>query len=837
MEEYLFGSGEPYFGSDHPSLNQMSEYEIDALELCKIQFIETINPFLLLEQLFLSHILSKQVYANFRYLRNNGVDERFICRILFNTLPFCMNFCNLVRCLDNCKYINLSSTLFWNLFKVKAKIFVVVQKASPFQRPLLRDFSRKLKRTIHNSPCTNRKRLMRFLAKFYKKRIVKETDTDKRQLFADKYITVIAAEIDVCAITFDENLHKSTIFKLMKKMINETSNTLITDIGVYGRLANAYAIAGIFSDSDDMLMRATCMSYHLGPGIELFNLFYTHVYVRLWKYEQYPTLELRDALMFWGRTGLRSLQEDDNYSLTVWKRNLITRMVYCLLGLGNRTNIIKNCIINIEGINEASKLLQDFEKNRYGIEIRRLMLYNVAKARFIELTEENYLKCLHFLQQAVMQAESGRFEELRFIKEYHTQMMESFNNAIAESLLKALPWPAIQSSIHAYEDEHYKHTKTFLARNDFDSRTNEFGNAVSYVAIFSPSFQHHLQSNSKNSDDLYTFERLKSPCGTYSSNDFHQINEYSYGRDNSTCSTPSFHSLEQGDFYIDVNLEHLSCETPPHDTIRSDYCDLACNFVPQRSSFSTPSFHSYHSLHCVNENDVVFLLSSYLTDDEYDNEVLPTRSACYTPSFHSYHPHLDESQVIFSNIQSLSSTPSIASNSYLLHSEEFEANMTSFLAYALSRKEKQKYHSYIPRSILYPRNEPTDNHFLLRDSCTTPSFHSLYPRNEPTDNHVFLRDSCTTPSFHSLYPRNEPTDNHVLLRDSCTTPFFNSLYPRNELMDNHVLLRDSCTIPSFRLLYSCNEPMTITSSYETHVQLPPSTHYIHVTNSRTITSS
>ncbi|WAQ99225.1 LOW QUALITY PROTEIN: hypothetical protein MAR_023598 [Mya arenaria] len=207
-----------------------------------------------------------------------------------------------------------------------------------------------------------------------------------RQILADKCVAVIGAEIDAIAITFDKGLFKKEIFTKMKSLASMTSNTLLTDVVIFA--ANAHAIAGHFDESRKMLEAARCKAVHIGLCRELVFMFYIEVQLKLHKFERTPTVDERQAISLLGRMGLECVEQDGNKT---WRRSFVLRMVFCLLDLGNKANVIENCPVDEACIVEAKELLADIDRN--WTEARRKMLYYIARGRIAELTKQ-YQDCL-----------------------------------------------------------------------------------------------------------------------------------------------------------------------------------------------------------------------------------------------------------------------------------------------------------------------------------------------------------------------------------------------------------------------------------------------------------
>ncbi|XP_052791902.1 uncharacterized protein LOC128226044 [Mya arenaria] len=170
-----------------------------------------------------------------------------------------------------------------------------------------------------------------------------------------------------------------------------------------------------------MLRAARYKAFHIGPCFELLFMIVIEVQVRLYSFEKTPTPEERRELLMWGRMGLECAEEETLDTKNMWRRSFVLRMIFCLLGLWNRANVIKNCPVDATCIEEAKELLADIDRNWTGIETRRNMFDYVARARIAELTKPNQ-DCLDNLQKSKNLADEGNFDELEFISTYFDQV-------------------------------------------------------------------------------------------------------------------------------------------------------------------------------------------------------------------------------------------------------------------------------------------------------------------------------------------------------------------------------------------------------------------------------
>ncbi|KAH3792140.1 uncharacterized protein LOC127838396 [Dreissena polymorpha] len=400
--------------------------EIQVLRSC-IDVIESqIDPFFVAYVLVNNGYITKEVYDTITHMDicREGRSSIMVC--LLRELTSRLSLQTLIKVLDELCYKEVAAKLLLALFKHQNEAVRVseVYKSTSGKRPMIHTFFLNLKRMVHDAQFNNPREALQKLADRFMMKMNMETNLVKKQIFADKCVAILGAEIDAIAITFDTDLRNSKVFEEMRSLTINSSNTMITDVVYYGRLANAQCIAGQFEDGENMLRAARSQAYHIGPCLELVNMLYIEVCVRLWKFEHSPTIELRKSLMLYGRAGLESLEEEDVDTKTLWRRMFILRMVSCLIGLGKRANVIENCPLSACDIAEAKLLLADIEPSLDEMEIRRKMFFFAAKARIAELTKHKE-DCLTYLHKAAFMARQGQFEELKFIVEFLKRMTDS----------------------------------------------------------------------------------------------------------------------------------------------------------------------------------------------------------------------------------------------------------------------------------------------------------------------------------------------------------------------------------------------------------------------------
>lgn len=254
-------------------------------------------------------------------------------------------------------------------------------------------------------------------ARLLQNQIQHEREESKRQFLSDKYIALLGAEIDAIAITYDVTLPDQDIFTELKSLAVNSTDASISEVVFFGRKANALAIAKKFSEGEDMVKQAHCCANFTGPCLEIANMIYIDVYFKLWQFEQTPTTELKESLLYEGSKGLWALSEEEEEIRNLWKRMFLLRMIFCLVGLSNKGGCISGCVICEEDVDRAERYMNEIDLK--DIEARREMMYYIAKARIKQL-RRMFDDANTEIDRAEAIAQSGNFKEIDSIMEYRS---------------------------------------------------------------------------------------------------------------------------------------------------------------------------------------------------------------------------------------------------------------------------------------------------------------------------------------------------------------------------------------------------------------------------------
>ncbi|XP_045187489.2 uncharacterized protein LOC123545207 [Mercenaria mercenaria] len=431
----------------------MNPIEKAAILSLKQEFIESVEPMTLVSSLYKSDYVKKSFYKTVQLLfRNGNKREEIICYVI-DSFPFQVGFPSLVITLDKCRYYKLAARLFLKLFEFSSDFRIHNSESASRAKQL---FFRNLKRMVHDSQFKNPRKALRYMAVRCKADLDNETDEYKRQLLADRCVAIIGVEIDAFydSLACENEITQKEMFSEMRKLIPHTSNPLITDTVYYTRQANMNAFHGNIQHAEDMLIQARTSAFTIQHCLELVNMLYVEVYVKLWEFEINPSKSVLDSIMMWGRIGLESLEAESEATKLLWRRMFILRMVFALLGIGNRANIIPQYIVDPVSLQEAQTLLAVIDTNWNDIEVRREMFYCVARARLNEQIGR-FEEAKHYIDRAKRLAVQGRFlEKIPFIDEFATMIDSRIGTSSIDSSntaevinMTSLPRPGSPASV------------------------------------------------------------------------------------------------------------------------------------------------------------------------------------------------------------------------------------------------------------------------------------------------------------------------------------------------------------------------------------------------------
>ncbi|OWF46167.1 uncharacterized protein LOC110456086 [Mizuhopecten yessoensis] len=412
----------------------MDEIEKHALELVKTQVSAKLDPFPVLKELLDRQIINGDQYSLFLKDASRGNGDTMLWYELFEHLQKWCSFLTLIDILMKTGQSGLAQILLDSIKRGNDDRGITrVHRIQTDNQKSIRLFFKNLKSQVHDARFGKPREALRMLAKSYHDKLRREVDASRKHYLADKLVAILGVEIDAHAITFDDNLSRHGLFDELKSLVHDSSNTMMTDVSYYGRLANANAIGGRFSEGKYMLMKAQCSASNFTACLEVANMYYIQVYVLLWEFEATHSQKLKQSLIEIATKGMASLQEEDNEIRILWTRMFLLRMIFCLLGIGNRANILPGFSPSQEDVMQALNLLQKlrWEGIWKGIETRREMFFWVAMSRLNALRGD-ITEAQSNVDRARQLARSGKFKEVTFIDSYSKELERVASNALYE---------------------------------------------------------------------------------------------------------------------------------------------------------------------------------------------------------------------------------------------------------------------------------------------------------------------------------------------------------------------------------------------------------------------
>ena len=403
----------------------MTQQEKIILRRFKTKICDSVDPVNLVSFLFRHGNIPKELKEKVMFLFRTGSSRHDIMQVVIDVLPEVINISVLVYALDRTGYKDIATQIFLVARKPFHGADIIHQRSSSSgDRTRLQTLYRILKRMVHDSQFKNPREALRSMVKRFRLDFEVERDELKRQKLADKCVAILGVELDAHydSLGCKVEITQQEMLMEMKQLISNTTNPLITDTIVYSRQANLDAFHGDFSHAENMLVAARGSAQGVEQCLELVNLLYVEVYVKLWEFEASPSKENIDTLMMWGRFGLECLNNEHEETRRMWKRMFILRMVFGLLGLGNRGNIIQGYSVDRASIREAQDLLADVDKIWDRIEVRREMFYCIARSRLNELLGLFDIAKGYLERAKALAVQGGFFEKLSYIDNFMTSI-------------------------------------------------------------------------------------------------------------------------------------------------------------------------------------------------------------------------------------------------------------------------------------------------------------------------------------------------------------------------------------------------------------------------------
>ncbi|XP_052066858.1 uncharacterized protein LOC127706343 [Mytilus californianus] len=363
---------------------EMDIAEINAVRKFGAKFVDNIYPIPMANVLRKNCIIDEPFYREILQMQSNHAPRRYVCETLVNETT------------KNCNLTQLIQVLYYNGFKDLAKeLFLCYQesrnevavyrfnRADTSNRRKIGNFFKHIKQLVHAMAFNDAYSDVQEMGETIKKRISNTDDPVERMIKCDKFVALKAAEMDALTNIAGIVSKNHPGYLEMGRYISSTTNPALSEVILYGRQSDVLSTIGEFQEAEDFMRQALVSADTSCSCVEVTDMIYKNVVVKLSKFEKHPyDEELRKSILLEADRGLWTLEGESDDLRIFWTKLFLLRMVFAHLGIGKFCDIVQNYVPSRESIIEAERILQLDELK--DLEHRRQMFIAVARARLEE---------------------------------------------------------------------------------------------------------------------------------------------------------------------------------------------------------------------------------------------------------------------------------------------------------------------------------------------------------------------------------------------------------------------------------------------------------------------
>ncbi|XP_021376078.1 uncharacterized protein LOC110464927 [Mizuhopecten yessoensis] len=209
-------------------------------------------------------------------------------------------------------------------------------------------------------------------------------NTREKVCAADRYADCLCVVIDTKAMEFIGKLPTHELFDNLKAIIPETSNTSLTEVGYYSRLAIAHGMADMFEEGRRFVTKAQMAAFQINQSAQyVYNMLYIHIHF-LCMQASIPKSADIDGIIDVAKRFLQSIPDQDEGAV-FWKKMVALRIVCFLLGISHKGHINEKQKVEKKHVALAKTFLEVIDARWDRIEYIRRLFYFVCQARIQEL--------------------------------------------------------------------------------------------------------------------------------------------------------------------------------------------------------------------------------------------------------------------------------------------------------------------------------------------------------------------------------------------------------------------------------------------------------------------
>ena len=271
-----------------------------------------------------------------------------------------------------------------------------------------------LKQWIDSKCVPDPLKVIRKFALSYKSQMNREEDGSRKQRLADKYLGVIAVEID--SIPYCLSTHKFvTVQGLVSEFRRVTKMTTCPSLYealLNIRLASYYSYSGQIDDAKDLVTYAMVLTQNTALCPEISNIWYETLNVYLNEFELTQDRENMKKVIQTGYQGIQTTCDSEFGIQQYWTSCFLIRMAFACLGIGIRGNNIPSVTLKEEDADLAQTCLAGVMEEI--LPMRHKMFYSLARGRYFQL-KDDWAKAAFHMQEAKTLALKLGFAETKHI--------------------------------------------------------------------------------------------------------------------------------------------------------------------------------------------------------------------------------------------------------------------------------------------------------------------------------------------------------------------------------------------------------------------------------------
>lgn len=163
-----------------------------------------------------------------------------------------------------------------------------VHRSDTSGRRKVGEYFKQIKKQVHELVFKNAYSHIQLMGENIRKQISEATDDEAKMVLCDKFVALKAAEMDALTNVAGRVDKNHPGYRAIENYISSTSNTELTRVILYGRQSDVLSTTGNFDEAEDLMKQALVCADTSGACVEVTDMYYKNVVVKLSKFERNP---------------------------------------------------------------------------------------------------------------------------------------------------------------------------------------------------------------------------------------------------------------------------------------------------------------------------------------------------------------------------------------------------------------------------------------------------------------------------------------------------------------------------------------------------------------------